>query len=377
MIRLLGHGNVDSRDNVDSIGNARDKIDAAAFVNLVEVQIKDFRPAEMARLFISAAFLASVGRPLLDQQWLQTNEHPGDQSDFWDFLSKTMQRELAPLSFLTDFFRSPTKSELKAYETKASLIVSSIATRTRTMTTQKDFHEFCLQALGEMQTLARLESDVLTLRKNAPQEIFLANSLYRAFDEMDRVLSLDYTLDEGMSTSPNQTERIFAGTGLGVQSSYASILVALDQVRLPQGGTFIDLGSGYGRVGFVIGFLRPDAQFIGYEYVPHRVQAAEDTAKRAGISDHVHFIAQDLSDRSFRIPEADVYYMYDPFSQETYRYVFEQLREIGRRKPITVATKGRANDWFKNAIEGDLWSLDVTQDEGTMSLFRSQPSTEA
>jgi hypothetical protein len=356
-----------------SCADTKGKIDTAGFLKLIEDEVKKFRPEERARLFISSAFLASVGRPLLDQQWLQTHGHPEEETGFHAFLVTTMNRELAPLSFLTDFFRSPRKVELESYEVRATLIVSSIATMTRAMTDRKDFHDFCRQALTEMQTLARLENEVLTRRKNSPEEVFLANSLYRAFDEMDRVLSLDYSLDDGMSTAPDQTERIFAGTGCGVQSSYASILAALDQVCLPPNGSFIDLGSGYGRVGFVIGFLRPDIQFIGYEYVHHRVQAAEDTARRAGISEHVHFIAQDLSDRNFRIPEADVYYMYDPFSQETYQYVFEQLREIGKRKSITVATKGRANDWFRDAVAGESWSLDATQDEGTMSLFRSRP----
>ena len=173
-----------------------------------------------------------------------------------------------------------------------------------------------------------------------------------------------------MASSKDQPERLYEGAGIGVQTSYASILMALDRVQLPQAAKVVDLGSGYGRVGFAIGLLRPDLEITGYEYVPHRVDNANDVAKAAGLT-NVHFITQDLAAADFKIPKADVFYMYDPFSRETYGYVLDQLIAMGRTTPITVITKGRANDWVTDALKGHGWQTEASLDSGTVFVFNS------
>ncbi|NJL25276.1 MAG: methyltransferase [Calothrix sp. SM1_5_4] len=187
---------------------------------------------------------------------------------------------------------------------------------------------------------------------------------------MDEILGLDYSRDLKMKTS--RAERLYAGAGVGVQSSYTTLLRTLTSLN-PQ-GRFIDLGSGYGRVGLVVGLLYPEVRFTGYEYVSHRVEASCASAERAGVAGHVEFLTQDLSDPNFRIPEAESYYLYDPFTQETYRTVFSRLKEIGREQKITVITKDAAIGWFSAAIAGESgWLEPDFHDEGMIAFFRSVP----
>jgi Methyltransferase domain len=194
------------------------------------------------------------------------------------------------------------------------------------------------------------------------------DSVYRAFDAMDEVFGVDYTVDDGMLE--NQTERLYEGGGVGVQTSYSSLLTTLQALSLPSKATMVDLGSGFGRIGFTLGCLRPDVQFVGYEYVDHRVQMSKDVAMKMGLT-NVQFFTQDLSDRDFKIPVADVYYMFDPFNRETYAYVLDQLIEIGKSKSITIVTKGRANVWASDALKIAGWLTNDAMDLGAIQLFRS------
>ena len=87
---------------------------------------------------------------------------------------------------------------------------------------------------------------------------------------------------------------------------------------------------------------------------------------------HLQGFAQDLAEPTFEIPEADAYYLYDPFCAETYRRVVDRLSAIARRRPITVVTKSGAGPWFLRLIRRDEWELPEEHDEKTLSLFRSQ-----
>jgi hypothetical protein len=313
---------------------------------------------DLARTFVLTSFLSGVCTSLDEKAW-NLRETEGA---FAKFLDEALTRELAPLEFLADSIRREPRKRLSK---KANLIAMSVSDIIRAHAKDPLFLVFLRATMSEMDTLTRFES-----RYQLEGEWF-ANSLYRAFDEMDRILGVDYAHDKNMKTDPQMKERLYEGAGLGVQTSYTSVLLALEAIRPAAGASFIDLGSGYGRVGFVIGLLRPDMDFIGYEYVEHRVTHSQACADRAGLSEKVRFITQDLSARDFAIPVADVYYMYDPFSRETYEHVFSQLKKIGRERAITVVTKGRASAWFAETIRGEKWATEPMCDEGTLGIFKS------
>ncbi|HVK61247.1 MAG TPA: hypothetical protein VM432_06835 [Bdellovibrionales bacterium] len=222
-------------------------------------------------------------------------------------------------------------------------------------TDDESFREFTQISMGRMAELCEFEE------------------FYRTFDAMDEILGLDYSRDLGMRRDQTTDERLYEGAGIGVQSSYTTLLVTLNRVSPKQGATFVDLGSGYGRAGLVIGLLRPDMNFIGYEYVGHRVEIGIKSAARVGVSDKIQFKEQDLSAADFAIPVADVYYLFDPFTEETYKHVFEQINKIGRQHSVAVVAKGGAVKWFEKVVANECWSQPEIHDIGTLAVYRSAP----
>lgn len=199
-------------------------------------------------------------------------------------------------------------------------------------------------------------------------------ALSRAFDRMDEVFGLNYRREDGVHSVNPGGERLYEGTGVGVQTSYAMLIEVLERIDPPARASIIDLGSGYGRLGLVSGLWRADITFAGYEFVSHRVQLAGEAAQRSGISDRVKFHHQDLRNGAFQIPEADVYYMYDPFSDDTYERVLGGLRDLGRRRSIAIVTKGIPPERFSDFVKKDGFAETAVFDGGNVRLLRNQPS---
>jgi hypothetical protein len=237
--------------------------------------------------------------------------------------------------------------------------------RTRPNTEQRNFASRALQL---MSTLFELEASFQA--KNKAANIPTGISMYRTFDRLDEVFDLSYEADYDMKIETiDGGERLYEGAGVGVQSGYSTVLTALSHLKMEAGTRFIDLGSGYGRVGLAIGLLRPDIDFIGYEYVPHRVDISCKTTERMGLKSHVRFHIQDLSLKDFKIPEAEIYYMYDPFSADTYGHVLSQLVEISKSKKIVIVTKGNARSWLLEIARREGWSAPQEFDSGNLCMF--------
>lgn len=307
--------------------------------------------SDLASLFVSSLFLRSILKPLIDEEWLGQN---GATTR-----AVHMRNELRSLSFLADELVSASPRDLKTYLKRTTPLLHALVAFIQA----EPLAQFRETAAAAMALIDRRARELDTFPHGAFSE-----AMYRAFDEMDEILGIHYELDLAMTSAPAQRERLYEGAGAGVQTSYSSILLALDRAGIANGARVLDLGSGYGRVGFVIGLLRPDLSFTGYEYVDHRVQDSKAVASRAGLA-KVSFETQDLS--AFELPRADVYYMYDPFSRETYAHVLDQLIAFGRESSVTIITKGRANTWVRDALHEHGWSVDETCDSGTVCLFRS------
>ena len=322
-------------------------------------------PEALGELFADAGFLASSCAAIAGLR------HATPESAT-TALERAFSLELAPIAKFSLLLTSASSVQLDSLATKATALVWSIATRMHDCAHPATVAAFATTALRKIEKLARRESDQLLHPALASG---IEHSIYRAFDELDRAFAIDYGLDIGMFTDPENAERLYEGAGLGVQTSYMTLVLALETLRLPHGSKVIDLGSGYGRMGLVVGLLRPDLEFTGYEFVPHRVAASKASADHAGVGARVRFITQDLSLADFAIPAADAYYLYDPFTEETYVHVFSQLKEIGRKRDIAIVTKGRASAWVAKALTGAeaSWESDQTLDLGTLGIFRSRP----
>ncbi|MBC7458145.1 MAG: SAM-dependent methyltransferase, partial [Bdellovibrionaceae bacterium] len=294
--------------------------------------------------------------------WIQSKKAEND-INFNKFIKKFFKLELTPVLFLHAFLESSSVEGIRLAGKNAVLIETTLvqAIKTKSYVDQKTFSITTLQLMSE---LFEFEHQLNLQKKEDGDDISL--SLYRTFDVLDQIFELNYILDEIAPAEPK--ERLYEGAGVGVQSSYVTTLMALRYLNPAKNSRFVDLGSGYGRVGLVVGLMRPDIDFIGYEFVEGRVNIANNTSKNLGIDQHVHFHTQDLSAQDFQIPPADAYYIFDSFSDETYKHVLARLQEIALTKKMTVVTKGNARLWFKNAN----WSAPQEFNDGNLCLFRSR-----
>ncbi len=317
---------------------------------------------DLANFFIDSIYLKSVIQYMADEYWIQSQAAPAEVS-FDRFVKKFFSAELKPLLFLHSFFSDSNIDGLhsaKKVLVQTEKILLNII-KTKSYPYQKTLLQISLQRMSE---IFELEYQLNSPQKKKKDDSKI--SLYRSFDILDKVFELDYILNE--TPSADQKERLYEGAGLGVQSSYATTLIAMRYLNLGKGSQFIDLGSGYGRIGLVVGLMRPDIKFIGYEYVSERVEVANKASRNLQLDQHVRFITQDLSDPHFKIPAADTYYIFDSFTDETYATIMAQLQELTQQRKITVVTKGNAKNWIKSQF----WSEPQEFNDGNLCLFRSK-----
>ncbi len=327
-------------------------------------------PIQMAHLYINSALLVTIMGFLKEQLWLKNKEDKKNKkkTSYENFISPFFINELAPIFFLKDFLIKSGVHKIKQITKDTQSIefkvLSLIIGRSN-----DDQKVFVIQSLNEMTKIFLHEEKEQEGRVQSLGH--LGPCLYRTFDNLDHVFDLNYQLDREMIVDHTVKERLYEGSGVGVQSGYSTILLALNNMEAKLGSRIIDLGSGYGRVGLVWSLLRPDIDFTGYEFVPHRVEVSNKACKSLALQESLNFEVQDLSQESFSIPDADVYYLYDPFTKETYRYILKQIVEVSKRKKITVVTKGNGRSWLTDISNKNSWSAPVYVDEGNLCIFRS------
>lgn len=349
----------------------------ADFTSLMDSVVAALAPQTLSRAFVEAAFLSSACEPILSWREHRT------ACESTHTLQQAFLENLLPITHLQPLILAATIADLERYRNRARALTIAIADRIGRSLRPERVREFTRETLASIQALALQEGKFERERSQGEHADALEHTIYRAFDDLDRAFAIDYSRDHGMPTNGLNTERLYEGAGLGVQTSYMTLVVALASLSLKPGARLIDLGSGYGRMGLVAGALRPDVDFIGYEYVPHRVEVANQASHHLGSEASVKFATQDLSDLKFQIPVADVYYMYDPFTEQTYQTVFEQLIEIGRKHVIAIVSKGGAGPRIAHALEqagafadggaSASWTADRSLDLGTLCIFRSRP----
>ncbi len=329
---------------------------------------------ENAELFVTSALLVTVMGFLKEQLWLARKSDPGlrGEGHYERFITPLFKDELKSISFLKEFLIDSGPAKLKEVRITAAGIERDVLAfiGDESLVVQKSFAQ---QSLKLMKVhFLKEEADQAGREQSRGHK---GLRLYRTFDNLDAIFDLDYQLDRKMEVDHQTTERLYQGAGVGVQSGYSTILLAHHQIdidpRTERDCKVVDLGSGYGRVGLVCSLLSPEMQFVGYEYVPHRVQVANKASELLALNDQLEFLTQDLSLKSFDIPEADVYYLYDPFSEETYQYVLKQMVEVSKKRTIVVITKGNANRWLAQIASDNDWPEPIFIDEGNLCIFKS------
>jgi hypothetical protein len=128
---------------------------------------------------------------------------------------------------------------------------------------------------------------------------------------------------------------------------YSEIRFMLEQI--PKAKSIVDLGAGYGRMGFVIERHFPSIDFLGVEAVVERVKEGAAALKRFGARGSL--IAGDLT--KMPLPSADTYFLYDYGSANAIEKTLCDLRARSLLESITVIGRGGAT---RSSIErAHLW----------------------
>lgn len=103
----------------------------------------------------------------------------------------------------------------------------------------------------------------------------------------------------------------------------------------------VDLGAGMGRLGVVLAMLAPQAQFLGFEYVPERVQMARAIYQRWNCSKALCEV-KDLMASDFVLPQAAVYFIYDYGKREHILQTLKQIQRVSCGRPVRLVARGHA-----------------------------------
>jgi SAM-dependent methyltransferase len=131
---------------------------------------------------------------------------------------------------------------------------------------------------------------------------------------------------------------------------YSSILEVLRFLSLSPADTFVDIGSGKGRV-ICCAARHRVAKVVGIDLSAEFCEQATANARRmrgrkAPIEVH-NVIAQD-----FDYSEGSVYYLFDPFGPDTLGQVLDRIHKDRGEKPVRIAY---TNPTHKAAFADQLW----------------------
>jgi hypothetical protein len=169
----------------------------------------------------------------------------------------------------------------------------------------------------------------------------------------------------------NPEKQLWHGLDLqSMQTPYSEMVAMIKHFDPASQDIWVDLGAAYGRMGLVLGILRPGVRFIGYEFVLERVLEAQRIYQQWHVSLST-MTCIDLATEDFILPKADVYFIYDFGSKKDVFAVLEKLRLQAQKNSISVIGRGRG---IKNWILLECpWLHEIVAPEHFLnwSVFRS------
>ena len=155
-----------------------------------------------------------------------------------------------------------------------------------------------------------------------------------------RIAEMDNLLKDTIGNSDRRRElfgdeEIWYAPGGGQQTDWLALKAHIEDMNLRPGDHVVDIGSGIGRLGLLLGFLRPDVQFTGLELIPERVRYAQQAANALGFA-NVTYITTNLAEENIPLPLADHYYLFNPTNRETSDIVTQKLLRAKESKKFRV-----------------------------------------
>lgn len=124
-----------------------------------------------------------------------------------------------------------------------------------------------------------------------------------------------------------------------IWTPYNTIRGIVRALNLAAPAVLYDLGAGYGRLPVYAG-ITTDATCKGIELMPERVTVTRAAIERLEL-EHVEMIEGNVLDQD--LDEGDIFFMYLPFSHQTFTQVIRQLKEVATEKTIQIVARGGAS----------------------------------
>jgi hypothetical protein len=131
-------------------------------------------------------------------------------------------------------------------------------------------------------------------------------------------------------------------------TDYNRIRAFMRLINPTTGDVIYDLGCGYGKVVFY-GALVSEALFKGIELIPERVNECEKLKNILGLT-NVSFISSDVNKVSLN--DGNIFYLFNPFSNNTLREAAAKLRKIALKKKIKIVSYGDCTNYFNKKTVG-------------------------
>ena len=132
----------------------------------------------------------------------------------------------------------------------------------------------------------------------------------------------------------------------------------------------VDIGAGYGRVGLVLSVLYPKAKFTGYEVVKQRQLEGNRVFSKLGLLNS-YIEHRDVLDPGFRLPQADVYFIYDFSEKEDVLLILKKLVQKIPGKKFYLIVRGERVDYLMKYKFKQIWKCCFKMRESDLKIYTS------
>ncbi len=201
-------------------------------------------------------------------------------------------------------------------------------------------------------------------------ELYPASKRHAA--SVDEWLGLEVAATEArLGKGPADSQERWLGRHSSIfLTPYVELRAWLEELKPGAGETVVDLGAGYGRLGFVMARHYSSTAFVGFELVRERVAAGSRALQRFGAS-NARLLEANIADPAWSPPAAEIYFIYDYGTKTAIAKTLADLRELSKKRGVRVVGRGRA---VRDQIEREhpwLGSVHAPLHRAHYSLYRS------
>lgn len=155
-----------------------------------------------------------------------------------------------------------------------------------------------------------------------------------------------------------------------LQTPYNDIYDALFLLKDFEVNKVIDIGAGYGRVGIVMNAIFPEASFIGYEILKPRTSEANRIFDLYQL-DNCKVELQNVLEENFKLPHAQVYFIYDFSELDDICTILDQLSDRFNQDNFFLISRGERIDFLIERKYKEFWKANGYLTCGELKIYSS------